>query len=41
MQSGQQPSRGLISIREERLFHFQKYIHEKTIGLGKQPVVMS
>jgi choline monooxygenase len=41
MQSGQQPSRGLISVREERLFHFQEYIKDKTMDLGKKPVAMS
>jgi choline monooxygenase len=41
MQSGQQPSRGLISMREERLFHFQEYIRDKTMDLGKKPVAMS
>ncbi len=41
MESGQQPSRGLISIREERLFHFQNYIRDKTMDLGKQPAAIS
>lgn len=38
MESGQQPSRGLISIREERLFHFQEYIRDKTMDVKKEPV---
>lgn len=32
MESGQLPSRGLISVREERLFHFQEFIHAATGG---------
>lgn len=35
---GQQPSRGLISVREERLFHFQEYIRDKTMDVSKEPV---
>lgn len=31
------PSQGLISVREERIFHFQKYIKEKT-GASSSPV---
>jgi phenylpropionate dioxygenase-like ring-hydroxylating dioxygenase large terminal subunit len=30
MDCGQFPSEGLLSIREERLFHFQQYIHDYT-----------
>jgi hypothetical protein len=41
MESGQHPSRGLISIREERLFHFQEYIRDHTMDASKYPVVMS
>lgn len=41
MISGQQPSRGLISIREERLFHFQEYIRDNTMDYSKEPVPMS
>jgi phenylpropionate dioxygenase-like ring-hydroxylating dioxygenase large terminal subunit len=41
MQSGQHPSRGLISIREERLFHFQEYIRDNTMDVSGKPVVMS
>jgi phenylpropionate dioxygenase-like ring-hydroxylating dioxygenase large terminal subunit len=41
MHSGQQPSRGLISIREERLFHFQEYNRDHTMDVSKNPVVMS
>ena len=32
METGLQPSEGLISIREERLFHFQNYIRRTTQG---------
>ena len=38
MISGQQPSRGLISIREERLWHFQEYIRSNTMAHSKQTV---
>lgn len=32
LEAGEHPSRGLISIREERLYHFQKFIQENTVG---------
>jgi choline monooxygenase len=32
MESGSLPSRGLISVREERLFHFQEFIKAQTGG---------
>ncbi len=41
MESGQQPSRGLISIREERLFHFQEYIRDNTQVPAEEPVMVS
>lgn len=36
MESGSLPSRGLISVREERLFHFQEFIQAAT-GNGPAP----
>jgi hypothetical protein len=32
MEAPERPSEGLISIREERLFHFQEYIRKATIA---------